>query len=249
MAVRIDSVSEGFYRNTSVPSPENITMACWFMYRGTGDGTWEHCLGHNDGTGNQYILLYASSTGTPEFSVHTQSGNGTFGPITQNVWYFCGLSQGTGNLTGFFAPLGATTLTTQLVTGSGSYTAGEISFGTNVIWTEWCNGRWANLMVWQTELTNAELLQQMQSSVPIVGLSNLWAWYPLWEPNYLIDLSGNGRGLSSVGGTPLTEDHPPISWGAPMYTLPAAAGEPSIILPSRHMPRGINRGLLRGIRR
>lgn len=75
------------------------------------------------------------------------------------------------------------------------------------------NGRHSNFKAWSTNLSQAEVQQEMRSYTP-VRTANLYSWTPFVDASTgsdFLDYSGNGRNWTETG-TVTFEDNPPISW-------------------------------------
>ena len=230
MAFRADASAEGLTRTSGLPSSTAFTIAGWFRKRGAGDGTWENIFGILSSGGASWEILYKRISGSDVVNIHGTSGDASLGvTLANDTWYYCAIGcNGTGStgLTGWVITTAGTVYTAS--TYGVTLTAVEMSILKSTGYGEWVNGSVANVTVWSTKLTTAELQQQMWSSVPIVQQASLHLWTPLWDTSSLYDLSGNGRTWTSMGGTPTTEDHPPVSWNAPVTWIigQAAAGGP-----------------------
>lgn len=227
MAFRQDASTEGLTRTSGLPSSTSFTIAGWFRKRGTGDGSWEHIFGLLSSGGSNWSILYRQIAGGGVASIHGSTGDASLGvTMATDTWYYCAIGcNGTtsASLTGWVITTGGTVYTAS--TWGPSYTAVEMSLLKSTGYGEWVNGAAAHVMVWSTKLTQAELLQQMWSAVPIVQQASIHLWTPLWDTGALNDLSGNGRSWASMGGSPSTEDGPPVSWAAPVtWIIGQAAG-------------------------
>ena len=100
-----------------------------------------------------------------------------------------------------------------------------ISAGTNMYlgndeYSEWLNGRLAHVKIWNAQLTQAEIQQEMYTIRP-QRYANLWCWMPMIETGSSRDNEWSGSGNTwTENGTLSDEDGPPISWGMKPWVVP-----------------------------
>ena len=88
---------------------------------------------------------------------------------------------------------------------------------------DWLNGRVANIVIYNRLPTDdAERTSQMHRLLP-VSTTNLWGWYNTMPGVHTVDYSGSGNTLTE-NGTVTDGDGPPVTWGAPVWVVGAAAG-------------------------
>lgn len=211
MAVRQDASTEGLRITTGLVSSTSYTIAGWFRKRGAGDGTWEHIFGLLSSGASDWQILYKRIAGSDFGTIHGSVGDTSIGvTLATDTWYYVAIGCNgttTTSLTGWVITTAGTVYTAS-VSGR-SFTPAELSLLKSGGYGEWVNGAVANVIVWNTKLTTAQLQSQMWSASPVVQTGNVHAWWDLKLHTDLTDKSGAGRNLVSMGGTLTTEDDPP----------------------------------------
>lgn len=108
--------------------------------------------------------------------------------------------------------------TTGRSAGSGMF-VGDIG-----VVSVWSNARFAGMKAWATDLSVAEIANEMSSIVPRT-FPNLYGWWPVFPGSgeRTRDYSGNGRDWTE-NGTLTDEAGPPVTWGVqPAWSMPVAA--------------------------
>lgn len=157
------------------------------------------------------------------------------GPTYQNLgsllvlgdWYFFAFRQnGSGaNTVKAFRIDPDGTLTTQDRTGI-ALTGFSTSFriGNNE-WNEPVNGDMACFKLTTGAITDAEIINESRS-MRLQATDKRFAFFPAYDSaaaaSY-VDMSGNGNGLTAVGGDVTMVGGPPISWGASPIIYPRMA--------------------------
>jgi hypothetical protein len=138
--------------------------------------------------------------------------------VSTGIWYYCFLRASGGVLSGGLVNLNTLVLQTiNSGSGPGTFTPQSIYFGSNS-YDGTINGRIAGVKVWNTGLTNDELLTEARSIVPS-RFSDINFWCPLIVPGFECtrDHSGNGRDLTLIGAAEY-QDSPPVSWNPATLT-------------------------------
>lgn len=223
MAVRIDATGEGLNRTSGLPSATTFTVAGWIYIVTNSANNWETVVSFQQDD-NNYYTLYCRDNGSRRFQIYSGANNAQVGNCSLSTWYYCGMRRSGGAVGGFFAPVGATSLT-QATAASSSNDPAELALGNNTVWDEWASARFANWIVWDgIQLTDDQLLYQMRHRRPVIALANLYSWSPLIEPGQIGDFSGGAHGFSSMGGTLTYEDGPPMIGQRPLALPYVSAG-------------------------
>ena len=108
-------------------------------------------------------------------------------------------------------------------TGRSLASAGTNMYLGNDEFDEWLNGRLAHVKIWNAQLTQAEIQQEMYTIRP-QRYANLWCWMPMIETASSRDNEWSGSGNTwTENGTLSDEDGPPISWGVAPWVVPFVA--------------------------
>lgn len=161
---------------------------------------------------NSVLQTMGDGLGISLWEGNTETQNATF-VATSDAWYHIALVSD-GNAIG--NQMRAYVNGALAVSANRPYTAAtnKIELGNATQWSDYLNGRIANVFVYDAALTVEEIAAQVHLGRP-QRLANLWAW---WLPpgadgaNRLIDWSGNGRALSEVGIT--DADNPAVAYSA-----------------------------------
>ena len=217
MAIRTNGSGDYIRRTTSLPAGDAITVAVWCKLAQIRSAYQYWGLENAASNSSSYTLTGFSSGGTMEI-VEDDSNNQFASQPTANNWFFWAFTMGSGNgnFKGYWGYPTTATLVT-IAANDNPMTAAALTIG-NDSYDEWMDAAWAHVKVWDAVLTAAELEAERWTIRP-QRLANLHLWSPLWSTSDINDYSGNGRNWTA-GGTLVTEDGPPLSWGAAPWVVP-----------------------------
>lgn len=212
-------------RSSGLPATGVVTLCGWAMQTAT-PASFEYMLEYASSGQAQYIEL--GYGGSSNLSIETNAGGSpvNFGSTPSlNTWFFWAVTNngaGAGNCIAYWASSGATSLNSASTAGT-SFTPADVRW-LNSQANEWSQAKYAHIRMWTTVLTTAELLNEMNSLIP-VRTANLHLWCPLWRSGDIVDYSGNGN-TPSTTGSPGSSDSPPVggSEEEDYYFVPTAAG-------------------------
>lgn len=211
MAVRINANNEDYSRTTNVPPEDPLTMMVWFYLVTARTGINTYALLHTDGSANGMFLSFETNGTMLEFLGLTAGTPAPtdMGTLATATWYHIAFTRSGSAINAYID--GAVVASPTFAT---TYTEADISVGGHPVdTTVWADARYAACKVWRAALSTAEIQQEMRQYMP-VRTANLDSFYPfLSVADDEVDYSGNGRNWT-VGGTPTTEDGPPIPWRA-----------------------------------
>ncbi len=214
-AVRGDSTSDDLIYDTSAPSGD-FTIMMWvyivtdtntfavFMYMGEdtlcGGTSYINCsIWFGVGGDGTTLSVFALS------DVAERLGGSNLSTAT---WYHVALVGNTGPGEALTLYLNGVSDDTGTTGSASPYSAERVRFFLNPD-VENFNGRIAAFKLYNAQLTQAEILQEMRHIRP-VRTANLWQWAPLWGSGDVNDYSGNGRNFTAANLS--TEDGPPVGW-------------------------------------
>lgn len=203
----------------------NFTLTYWhYMVSDTNNYTCIFWFGEDGDTAAAYIGTAVDGTTSQIWQRSAQRGsNGT--AYTVGEWHHYALVSNTAANSAFtFYRDGVSDITGTWAATAGIQTgSGGRIWTSDDPWNELADARYANIQVWESQLTVAQIQNQMEQYVPIADFGNLFAWWPCVS-NGTVDLSGNGRTFTQ-NGTVTAADGPPIPWIAQRrrYFIPAAA--------------------------
>lgn len=206
MALRISTSTPFPHRTTGLPPITSFTIMAW-VFMSASRATWSNCFYYGNGISVYYTFMCGSDGRTPYlYNGVTSSLVGPQLPLT--TWAHVALSvagTGTNQTKGYVN--GA--LRAQL-NGNASVVSNDLIVG-NGYSSEWFNGRFANILVYDVALSESEIAQQMAQYLP-VRTAGLNSWTPFLYHDAVTDASGQGRAFVIDGGPGTTEDGPPIPW-------------------------------------
>lgn len=217
MAVRFDATTD-YLERTNVPVP--VSVCGWARLS----------VDRND-----YTVLYfadvnaVGSASGPSYGMVTDSDGTTlkhwngsvFGSSSRTLtvgdwifWAWTVAGDGT-TATWYHAAIDDATLTSEGATLTGSADGLRHHVGNDPFANFW-DGVVHVKALWNVVLTSTELEHERWTRRP-QRWSDLYLWSPMWAgaSERAKDYSGNGRDWTE-GGTLTDEDHPPVSWGAPL---------------------------------
>ena len=211
MAVRFDAATDRLLRTTDLPNYNGLyTLMAWIRTPASVTSSWEvFAVLNNNGSGLDWIGH--GNNGRLDLYV---GGDGYGSTLSVNTWYHVTMMrESTTSLRAYLNGVLDITDTTDVGARSANtrMELGAMGTGNGDPFT----GRAYAVKVWTTNLTAAEILQEMRTITP-QRLANLHLWTPLLAgaSERLIDYSGFGRNWTE-GGTLTDEDPPPVEWGAP----------------------------------
>lgn len=237
MAVRLNASGDILYRTANLPGFAAYTLAAWFYRVNAQAGSFIYPLSLENTAyptdASQYNVLGIDTAGTLHV---TNSGAATNFSATPAVgtWFYAYMRGNGTNLQGGWAAATAAAFTTVSQSQGNVFTPANLAFGSDTF-DEFLDGRVAYPRVWDAALTDAELLAEMRSPIP-VRWANLNLGPRLLTDTDFNDKTSNARNFT-VGGSITSEDGPPIR-GYPRrgnaqprrvatansYTLTAASG-------------------------
>jgi hypothetical protein len=211
VAFIVDASGEGGSRTASLPSTSAFTACGWvktterasqnqFIFAIEDASSWMS-LGY--GNSASTVLQIDSDAGTPDIGGGGYNGHG--------AWMFWALKRGvSGTLYAYAYRPGTDSVFATASIAESSWTPTAMYLGTDSL-NNWSNSVHAGVRVWDAELTEAELYQEMWSLRP-----RRWSGLHLWSPLFtaLTDISGAGRTWTSLGTATYSSDGPPVGWGA-----------------------------------
>lgn len=259
MAIRFDAAADRIQRTSDVfdyNSPYTCSM--WFMIvsiasAGIASALFSVRSGEPEPRFD-YLFLQANTATTMRLGFSTYDGSSSIDitgstDISPNVWHHVGWIR-TSNTEVLVYLDGAleVTHTHPSVSGRTASTLFESGAHTSSNFDRF-DGRDSSLKIWAAALSLSELVQESRQRM-VFRAANLHASYPMLSgaTPRLLDFSGNGRNLSTLG-TLTDEDDPAIPWTIPYHIVtpqfypsasisPAAAfavgqrANPSVVLSS-----------------
>lgn len=229
MATRFDASTEWLDRSASVPAiGENDALTCgWWFNMIVDQNDWQTlgvCLDNDISSppsSATYVYVQPFQNGgdnTFTLYVATDSSEERIGSVeiddTTGWIYFAWTKEG-DNYTFYWGTPGNALSSASNPTIFSGFTSTHLRVADSVFGGEWSNGRTAAVKIWTDVLSLEAIEIERQSFMPTRTL-DLWGVWPLMsvgDNDHLTDYSGNGRDFSQgAGGTPTTEDGPPIAW-------------------------------------
>jgi len=217
MAIRFNASGESLSRSRLAGA--KTVMAWIYISTDRNDYTAFFGMGSNE-------IVATTGTGTTllfyDGSIETTGTN-----LTAGTWYHLAYSsQGDGINDDWAVYLnGATDMS---ATGRSLASTGTNMYLGNDEYGEWLNGRLAHVKIWNAQLTQAEIQQEMYTIRP-QRYANLWCWMPMIETGGSRDSEWSGSGNTwTENGTLSDEAGPPVSWGVAPWVVPfVASGGPT----------------------
>ena len=236
MAVRLNGNAANYLtRSSSVINPNNNYSYCFWGYLISDQNNYSVFVSLGESGGNNHDGIATDADGTTlRMFVNTIGGNGVNGSaLTVGVWYHIGVVRSSATSCVVYLN-GVLDITHTNDVTSRSWTALVNRVGVQSNDTFPLNGRVAALKMWDTNLTEAEIQQEMRQFLPF-RTNNLHTWTPFTDTSTgtdFLDYSGNARNWTEAGSV-TSEDGPPIPWrqGRKKYFIPLdGAAVPSIDL-------------------
>lgn len=235
MALRRDAVGDVIGRTANLPTQQSPGFSvCGWAYRTTDRNAYSALAMLESVSGYSYIGMGADGD---DLVVEWTSGAATVQADVPNAtWFFWAMSNlANTNIIGYYGARGATSLTSaQSATGAMVFTPTSFLIG-NSLASDWFNGRFAYVRVWDAVLTAAEFFAEMNG--PCKRRANLRYEWPLLGATDTRDLSINAWGptLTSVA----TEDNAPVDYWPviPEYSSVFAAAAPGGGVDEDFLPR------------
>ena len=194
------------------------TLMCWVRVSEWGTG-WRTILGVNDSEGYDAIQLYEVG-GDSVFDLWASEGADNYSstPYNINTWYHVAIVRNSDTDAKLYVN-GVLDITCSTNVSGRSGTPAGFAFGNEYNVTNGFSGAQAFGKAWTTNLTQAEIQQEMYVARP-VRRANLLGWWPFFpgSAERLIDYYQRAD-LSEVGVV-ADYDNPPVSWGSKIYTVP-----------------------------
>ena len=213
------SVPAGDYlrRSANVPSPTSFTICGWVKQ--TASPTAIASIFAIDRLTSHYCELVWDNADS-QWHIENNSGDkaNLIAP-TNNVWYFLAFTcEGTGStdLKGYVSAEASSGWDGTGSVAGKAFTSTVLTIGSNNF-TQPMNGcEFSNILVYNSALSSAALLNQKRRFLPFVTANiNIWSPFIDTGENDFIDYSGNGRNWTETGTVSTGAADPPISWGAP----------------------------------
>jgi len=209
MALRKDASTDEILFDTAAPTGDITVMAWVRIAVDNNNFSTFYYLGGDVDNLTQAIYLGTGADGTTLelWALTTIAARGTGTNLTAGTWYHLALVTNTGVASAFTVYLnGVSDFTGTL--GDGTFSAQRVQLLDDPV-DEWTNGNITALKIFNAQLTQDEVLNEMRYISPI-RLANLWQWCPFLDATDNEDYSGNGRDY--VFTTIATEDGPFIGW-------------------------------------
>jgi len=220
MSVRFDTSGETLIISSGVfDYNANYTLMGWF-YQSVDTAAIKSLAGPCDGTTTNRDLIRVSATNVLQSRVNGTNTSGS--TLSSSTWYHLTMVRSSTTALDLYLN-GVADGTTNTTSVSGRAAATRIEIGATVASTNPFNGRAAAIKIWTTNLSAAEILQEVQTIRP-QKFASLWGFWPGFPGSgeRTRDYSGNGRAWSETG-TLSDEDPPSISWGSAIWMPPFAA--------------------------
>jgi hypothetical protein len=212
MAIRFDASGDSLSR-TRLAGAKTV-MAWIYIATDRNDYTAFFGLGDNE-------IVATTTTGTTLLH-YDGAAERTGTNLVTGTWYhlaYASAGDDIGN--GFTVYLNGVSDITSA--GRGGTGTGTNMYLGNDAYSEWLNGRIAHVKIWNAQLTQAEIQQEMYKIQP-QRFANLWCWMPMIETGSSRDNEWSGSGNSfAENGTLTDEAGPPVSWGMAPWVVPFVA--------------------------
>lgn len=228
MATRFDAATDRLARTTGILNFNAAYTWMGWVYISTDQNAYTHIWSIN--TNNQFSqnadYIGMTSDGTTLISYVDNGGAGTEQPgtnLTAATWYHIAVVRASTTSLLIYLNGVQDSNNTRSVATRGAASRMEIG-ALSTSNADPFNGRVQHVKIWDTNLSVAEIQQEMVTARP-QRTANLWLWTPLHSSGDILDYSGNARDWTA-GGALTTEDGPPVGYGAPILYAPyvAAAG-------------------------
>lgn len=212
LAVRFTDLGDGngdiLYHTQNLPAMNAVSFCGWLHMRGDPRAdSYRYGLGfentvYPNHAGN--YMLFGRNT-INNWGVAAWDGadrgagfSGGGAGVPTGRWVYVALASGTGGYKAWWVdPTDPATVWEATQANQVTFTPAAFLIG-NDSWHEYTLWAFANIMVWNVEVTKAEMIAQMSYIEPN-RRQNLWAWWKLRGASDLSDYSGNGRTLTKVG--------------------------------------------------
>ncbi len=209
-AVRLNASGDLVLYDTSAPSGDFTVMGWVYITTDRNDWTAFFWIGDDtESNAASSIFIGANTTGTQiEVNVVENTVTDITGSnLSTGTWYHIAVVGNTGPAEGLALYLNGASDGTG-TSGNGAFSAERVQVGNNSV-SEYLDGRVCAFKLYNAQLTQAEVQQEMRHIRP-VRTANLWQWAPLWGSGDVADYSGNGRNFTAANLS--TEDNPPVGW-------------------------------------
>lgn len=235
MSVRFDNAADRLLRTADLLDMNSVYTWCAWVYLVSNLATQSTFFALNDNNVNNLDIVRTAANGVQVQLRCSIGGAGTnVGGTTLSVgtWYHVAMVR--ESQTSLKAYLNGVLDATATDNITGRVAAQRMEHGairsTNA---QPSDSRVAAIKAWNTNLTAAEIAQEVQTIRPVRS-ANLYGFWPAFPTTAerLRDYSGNGRDWTESGML-TDEDPPPVSWGSriiffpftvPAPVTPAAAG-------------------------
>lgn len=226
MAVRFSADGQDYTAAPTLGSQANLSMCGWVKIN-TDLNQFSTFFGGNDGTINTPCVLQTQADGTTLCWWGTGGAEPNIGALTVGTWYFISAVMTGTTLAGRVRADGSNAwlYNVSIASGSATKTVTNWQMGESINTAEWLDGCITAVKFWTTNLSDAEMMAESYSHMP-VRTASLALWYPLLKPE-TTDYSGNGRTLSGGSGAAV-EDGPKLSWST--LQVPAPLSTPTVVV-------------------
>lgn len=228
MAVRLDASGDALTLSTGVFSHNSAyTWMGWVRF--TNLGSWEaaFCIGSN--RSDVLAVDFAGKNDSNQWALgannNTTYQNLEAGSVSTGTWYHMAIVRSsTSNVVMY---INGAVMITNGNSVAGRTASSRIDIGRSSSSNgDAMNGRIFGMKAWTTNLSQAQVQQEMNLIRP-VNTTSLWGWWPVFAgaTERARDYSGNARNWTE-SGTLTDEDPPPVSWGAGPIVVPSTATSP-----------------------
>jgi len=211
MARRFDGSNHSVWRTTDLPAWDACTLMAWAYIsvdRAADSYIFQWC--NASSTNGSYCGINS----TRQLFVEENTNRTTGSTLAVGTWYHIAMATGPSNVTVYLNGV------QDAQRASGTFTPAFLQWGGG---TGFLNGNVSALKAFTVEMTATQITQEMRSVRPLGG--SVHGFWPSILHTDLEDLSGTGRTLT-LNGTQLTEDGPPVGWGATPYVIRNPAAGP-----------------------
>ena len=197
MSVRFGSIKDLLYRSQAfgdtIPQQDPLTVCGWLYVHTDIHNAGPLFARYANATGTERSGAYVDATGTSVL-VEATASTGTWSsaqPLTLRAWQFWAYRR-----VGTTQELLLDGVVVRTARGApASDTSAAFVFGCTS--TEYVDGQFARWRIWQSALTDTEILAEKHAAKAVKG--GAWADYPMAKGDWVADISGNGRRLRTAG--------------------------------------------------
>lgn len=234
MAVRSDSIGDRLNISSGVLDYNSAYTIMFFLQIVVDQNAITTFLVISDNSNNNADNFRTSATGTLLQMRTAISGTTSIisgSDLTVGTWYHIAIVRESATSCKVYLNGVLDITNTQDITGRAA--AADLRFLGRAGTSDPSNCKIAHIKAWSTNLSQADIVREMFSVMPVYP-GSMYAWWPCFAgvTERLVDWSGNGRTFTAAG-TLTDEDGPPVSylvrqpWFVPPFTAAApATGNP-----------------------